>query len=47
MFYNVTPLRQVGGPDDLKGVGVFLCSAASNHVTGASIPVDGGIHAHV
>jgi len=47
IFYDTTPLRQVGEPGDMKGTIVYLCSAASNHVTGVSIPVDGGIHAHI
>lgn len=36
------PLGRWGVPDDLKGVAVFLASAASNYVSGAVIPVDGG-----
>lgn len=36
------PSARWGVPDDLKGVAVFLASAASNYVSGASIPVDGG-----
>jgi 2-dehydro-3-deoxy-D-gluconate 5-dehydrogenase len=37
-----TPAGRWGRPDDLSGVAAFLASAASNFVTGASIPVDGG-----
>jgi 2-deoxy-D-gluconate 3-dehydrogenase len=37
-----TPAGRWGQPDDHKGVAVVLASAASNFVTGASIPVDGG-----
>jgi 2-deoxy-D-gluconate 3-dehydrogenase len=37
-----TPAGRWGAPDDHKGVAVFLASAASDFVTGASIPVDGG-----
>ena len=37
-----TPAGRWGEPDDHKGVAVFLASAASHFVTGASIPVDGG-----
>ncbi len=37
-----TPAGRWGAPDDLAGVAVFLASAASNFVTGAAIPVDGG-----
>jgi 2-dehydro-3-deoxy-D-gluconate 5-dehydrogenase len=37
-----TPAGRWGVPDDLSGIAVFLSSAASNFVTGAAIPVDGG-----
>ena len=37
-----TPAGRWGVPDDLAGIAVFLCSAASNFVTGTAIPVDGG-----
>jgi NAD(P)-dependent dehydrogenase (short-subunit alcohol dehydrogenase family) len=36
------PLGHTGGPDDLKGMAVLLASDASNFITGAIIPVDGG-----
>jgi gluconate 5-dehydrogenase len=36
------PLGAPGGPDDLKGIAVLLSSEASNFMTGAIIPVDGG-----
>ncbi|ETT56642.1 SDR family oxidoreductase [Paenibacillus sp. FSL P4-0338] len=36
------PLSRIGTPEDLKGVMVFLASAASSYVTGENISVDGG-----
>ena len=37
------PLRRIGRPDDMAGVVVYLSSRAGAYVTGAVIPVDGGI----
>ena len=37
-----TPAERWGAPDDFSGIAVFLCSAASQFVTGTAIPVDGG-----
>jgi NAD(P)-dependent dehydrogenase (short-subunit alcohol dehydrogenase family) len=37
------PLRRIGNPDDMAGVAVYLASRAGAYVTGAVIPVDGGL----
>ena len=37
------PLKRIGRPDDMAGVAVFLASRAGAYLTGAVIPVDGGI----
>jgi len=37
-----TPLRRLGGDEDLKGLACLLASDASQHLTGQIIAVDGG-----
>jgi 2-deoxy-D-gluconate 3-dehydrogenase len=37
-----TPAQRWGEPDDFTGIAVFLAAPASDFVTGAAIPVDGG-----
>lgn len=37
-----TPMKRWGNPEDLAGAAVFLCSPASDFVTGVALPVDGG-----
>ena len=37
-----TPTGRWGEPDELVGTAIFLASHASDFVTGAMIPVDGG-----
>lgn len=37
------PMRRLGTPEDIAGIVVFLCSRAGAYVTGAQIPVDGGV----
>jgi len=37
-----TPAGRWGDPKDFAGIAVFLASAASDFVSGAAIPVDGG-----
>jgi NAD(P)-dependent dehydrogenase (short-subunit alcohol dehydrogenase family) len=38
-----SPLGRIGRPDDIAGVALFLAGRAGAYVTGAVIPVDGGI----
>jgi 2-dehydro-3-deoxy-D-gluconate 5-dehydrogenase len=40
-----TPAGRWGVPGDLAGIAVFLASTASDFVTGAAIPIDGGYSA--
>jgi 2-deoxy-D-gluconate 3-dehydrogenase len=37
-----TPANRWGEPQDFVGIAVFLASSASDFITGAAIPVDGG-----
>jgi len=37
------PLGRIGTPEDMAGVAVYLASRAGAYLTGAVIPVDGGI----
>ena len=36
------PAHRWGVPEDLKGTVIYLCSKASDYISGAIIPVDGG-----
>lgn len=40
-----TPLGKLGNNDDLKGAALLLCSAASGHISGQILAVDGGASA--
>jgi NAD(P)-dependent dehydrogenase (short-subunit alcohol dehydrogenase family) len=37
------PMKRIGKPEDMAGIAVYLAGPAATYVTGAVIPVDGGI----
>jgi NAD(P)-dependent dehydrogenase (short-subunit alcohol dehydrogenase family) len=43
MIAEGAPMKRIGRPDDMAGVAIYLASRAGAYVTGAVIPVDGGI----
>lgn len=40
------PMGRVGTPEDIGGTAIYLSSRASAYLTGAVIPVDGGVSTH-
>jgi 3alpha(or 20beta)-hydroxysteroid dehydrogenase len=40
---KTTPMRRMGAPEEIAQVALFLASDASSYMTGAHVPVDGGL----
>jgi 3-oxoacyl-[acyl-carrier protein] reductase len=40
---RLVPLARLGTPDEVGATVAFLCSEAAGYITGAAIPVDGGL----
>lgn len=43
---GLIPLKRAGEPSDMAGIAIFLASRAGAYLTGAIIPVDGGVSTH-
>jgi NAD(P)-dependent dehydrogenase (short-subunit alcohol dehydrogenase family) len=43
VFFTHYPMGRVGTPEDIASVALFLASDAASFLTGATIPVDGGM----
>ena len=41
--HGFIPTRRYGTPEDIGRAAAFLCSPAADNITGASLPVDGGL----
>ncbi|MEX0409018.1 SDR family NAD(P)-dependent oxidoreductase [Aquibium sp. LZ166] len=44
-FASMVPLGRIADPEEIKGLALLLSSPASSFMTGATIPVDGGVMA--
>jgi NAD(P)-dependent dehydrogenase (short-subunit alcohol dehydrogenase family) len=40
------PVGRIGSAEDIAGAVLYLCSRAGNYLTGAVIPIDGGVSTH-
>jgi NAD(P)-dependent dehydrogenase (short-subunit alcohol dehydrogenase family) len=43
VIVGTCPMGRIGEPEDMAGIAIYLASKAGAYVTGAVIPVDGGI----
>jgi NAD(P)-dependent dehydrogenase (short-subunit alcohol dehydrogenase family) len=43
---STVPIKRLATPEEIAQVIVFVASVNASYMTGASIPVDGGILAH-
>ena len=46
MVSSGVPLGRIGRPEDVAGTVIYLASRAGSYLTGAIIPVDGGLSTH-
>ncbi|EOC0147066.1 SDR family oxidoreductase, partial [Cronobacter sakazakii] len=44
-FYERIPLQRAGEPEDIADAIAFLASDDARYITGANLPVDGGLTA--
>jgi NAD(P)-dependent dehydrogenase (short-subunit alcohol dehydrogenase family) len=43
MMSNMVPRKRIGTPEDIGGTVAFLASRAASFITGAVIPLEGGM----
>ncbi|RJL26603.1 SDR family oxidoreductase [Bailinhaonella thermotolerans] len=43
---DFVPMGRIGRPEDMAGTAIYLASRAGSYLTGAVIPVDGGLSTH-